>query len=91
MVIDGPAALAIFLDERDALLFQPLDEVPLPARNSRSRWFAWWYFAIALGFLLLAINKALTGEKTWLIALRLVIALGFAALGYAELRSSARK
>jgi len=66
-------------------------EVPLPARNSRSRWFAWWYFAIALGFLLLAINKALTGEKAWLIALRSVIALGFAALGYAELRSSARK
>jgi hypothetical protein len=56
-----------------------------------SRWFAWWYFTIALGFVLLAVNRALVGEKAWLIALRLVIAGGFAALGYAALRSSAQK
>jgi hypothetical protein len=40
---------------------------------------------------LLAINRALVGEKAWLIVLRLVIAAGFSALGYAELKSSARK
>jgi hypothetical protein len=59
--------------------------------HSRSRWFAWWYFTIALGFVLLAVNRALAGEKAWLIVLRFVIAAGFAALGYAELRSSKQK
>ena len=55
--------------------------------SSRSRIYAWWYLTIALGFLLLAINRALTGEKAWLVVLRFVIAAGFAALGYAEFRS----
>ena len=58
--------------------------------RSNPRLYAWWYLTIALGFLLLAINKALTGEKAWLIVLRVVIAAGFAALGYAELRSHPR-
>jgi hypothetical protein len=56
----------------------------------RSRLYAWWYLTIALGFLLLAVNKALTGGKIWLVVLRLVIAGGFAALGHAELRSQQR-
>jgi hypothetical protein len=55
--------------------------------QTKSRIYAWWYLTIALGFLLLAVNKALTGEKAWLVALRFVIAAGFAALGYAEFRS----
>jgi hypothetical protein len=59
----------------------------LPSPVSRSRIYAWWYLTIALGFLLLAVNKALTGDKTWLIVLRFVIAAGFATLGYAEFRS----
>jgi len=63
----------------------------VPTPKIRSRWFALWYFSIALGFVLLAINRALVGEKAWLVALRFVIAAGFAALGYAELRSSAQK
>jgi len=58
--------------------------------TNRSRFYAWWYLTIALGFLLLAINRALTGEKIWLVVLRLVIAAGFAALGYAELRAHSR-
>ncbi|MBZ5594911.1 MAG: hypothetical protein LAP39_21925 [Acidobacteriia bacterium] len=62
----------------------------MPPPKLRSRWFAWWYFTIALGFVLLAINRALVGEKVWLIALRFVIAAGFAALGYVELRSGKR-
>ena len=66
-----------------------LSEITLPAPH-RSRLYAWWYFTIALGFLLLAINRMLVGEKTWLIVLRVVIAAGFAALGYMELRTHSR-
>jgi hypothetical protein len=55
--------------------------------QAKSRIYGWWYLTIALGFLFLAVNKALTGEKVWLVALRFVIAVGFAALGYAEFRS----
>jgi len=58
--------------------------------RSNPRFYAWWYLTIALGFLLLAINKALIGEKAWLIVLRVVIAAGFGVLGYAELRSHPR-
>jgi hypothetical protein len=58
--------------------------------RSNPRFYAWWYFTIAVGFLLLAINKALIGEKAWLIVLRVVIAAGFGLLGYAELRSHPR-
>lgn len=58
--------------------------------QTKSRIYAWWYLTIGLGFLLLAVNKALIGEKTWLVVLRFVIAGGFAALGYAELRSHPR-
>lgn len=62
-----------------------------PSPKPRSRWYAWWYFSIALGFVLLAVSRALAGERAWLIALRIVIAAGFAALGYGELRSSLRR
>jgi hypothetical protein len=50
------------------------------------RWTAWWYFAIALGFFLLAINRAILGERPWLIGVRLLIAFGFAALSALEFR-----
>jgi hypothetical protein len=56
--------------------------------TSNTRWFAWWYFTIAAGFLLLAIRRIMLGEKAWLIGLRLVIAAGFALLGYWQYRSS---
>jgi hypothetical protein len=59
----------------------------LPSPVTRSRIYPWWYLTIAGGFLLLAVNKALTGENAWLVVVRLVIAAGFAALGYAEFRS----
>ena len=48
--------------------------------RSPSRWFAWWYLTIALGFALLAIYHALLGEKAWLVAIRVVVAAGFAIL-----------
>jgi hypothetical protein len=55
------------------------------------RLFAWWYFAIALGYILLAINQGFISRSAWGVILRLVIAAGFAALGYIELRSRVRK
>jgi hypothetical protein len=58
--------------------------LPLPKLNSR--FYAWWYFSLAAGFLLLALHKALTGERPWLIGIRILIAVGFAAFGYAEVR-----
>jgi hypothetical protein len=56
-------------------------------RRLNSRWMAWWYTTIALGFALLAINRAIVGEKLWLIGVRIVIALGFAALAAMEFRT----
>jgi hypothetical protein len=56
-------------------------------RRLNSRWTAWWYSAIALGFVLLAINRAIVGEKLWLIGVRVVIALGFATLAVMEFRT----
>jgi hypothetical protein len=53
-------------------------------RGGRFRWFGWWYAAIAAGFALLAINRALVGEKLWLVGVRVVISLGFALLAYME-------
>ncbi|MBV9302110.1 MAG: hypothetical protein JOY62_02360 [Acidobacteriaceae bacterium] len=52
-----------------------------------SRWLAWWYFTIALGFALLAVNRAIIGEKFWLIALRVILALGFGTLSLMEFRA----
>ena len=60
-------------------------------RRSSSRWFAWWYLTISLGFLLLAVRYAMQGEKAWLVALRLIIAAGFAVLSFLEFRASARQ
>lgn len=59
-------------------------------RNPRRRMFAWWYFCIAAGFVLLAINRVLIGDRAELIALRLVIAGGFVLLGLRELKQRKR-
>jgi hypothetical protein len=56
-------------------------------KNLRTRLFAWWYFAIAAGFVLLAINRWMLGERMTLIVLRLVIAAGFLILGVLTWRS----
>lgn len=59
---------------------------------ARSRLFGWWYLTIGAGFVLLGIHRLLIGDRAWLVALRWVIALGFFALAYYELRASvARK
>ena len=56
-------------------------------RRLRTRLFAWWYFAIAAGFVLLAINRWMLGERIALILLRFLIALGFLILGVLTWRS----
>jgi hypothetical protein len=56
----------------------------------RSRFYAWWYFTIAAGFVLLAVNRILIGGKPWLIALRFAIAAGFGLLAWFELRTRRR-
>lgn len=57
----------------------------------RIRWMAWWYTAIAIGFALLAVDHIVTGDKAWMIVVRVVIAAGFGLLAYMEFRSKARK
>jgi len=57
-------------------------------KQTRSRLFAWWYYAIAAGFLLLDVRGWLYGERMFLIILRLAVAIGFAALGYGTWKSA---
>jgi hypothetical protein len=47
----------------------------------RTRLFAWWYFMIASGFLLLAINRWLLGQRAGLIVAQLVTAAAFLLFG----------
>lgn len=54
--------------------------------SGRPAWFAWWYVCIAAGFLLLAVRQIVVGGLTIGIVIRIVIALGFAALAYSEMR-----
>jgi len=56
-------------------------------RRLRTRLFAWWYFAIAAGFALLAINRWMLGERMFLVVLRFGIAVGFLILGVLTWRS----
>jgi hypothetical protein len=47
----------------------------------RTRPFAWWYFTIAGGFLLLAINRWLLGQRAGLVLAQLVTAAAFVLFG----------
>ncbi|HEY7306620.1 MAG TPA: hypothetical protein VH601_21030 [Bryobacteraceae bacterium] len=60
-------------------------------RQRRFQWMAWWYFAIAAGFALLAVDHILSRDKPWLIGVRLIIAIGFGVLGWMEFHSKNRK
>lgn len=55
------------------------------------RWMAWWYAAIAVAFLLLAMSRAMTGEKLWLIGVRLIISVGFAILAVFEFKAKRKQ
>ena len=50
-------------------------------KRLRARLFAWWYFTIAAGFVLLDVRAWMVGDRMWLIALRFAIAVGFFVLG----------
>jgi hypothetical protein len=60
-------------------------------QRSSFPWFAWWYLAISLGFVLLAVSRAIMGEKAWLVGIRIVIAAGFAVLSAFEFRARGRR
>jgi len=47
----------------------------------RSRMFAWWYFTIAGGFLLLAINRWLLGQRAGLVLAQFAAAAAFLLFG----------
>jgi hypothetical protein len=47
----------------------------------RTRMFAWWYFTIAGGFLLLAINRWLLGQRAGLVLAQFVAAAAFVLFG----------
>jgi hypothetical protein len=47
----------------------------------RTRLFAWWYFTISGGFLLLAINRWLLGQRAGLVLAQFVAAVAFLLFG----------
>jgi hypothetical protein len=47
----------------------------------RTRMFAWWYFSIAGGFLLLGINRLLLGQRAGLVLAQLAAAAAFLLFG----------
>jgi hypothetical protein len=47
----------------------------------RTRMFAWWYFTIAGGFLLLAMNRWLLGQRAGLVLAQLAAAAAFVLFG----------
>lgn len=53
-----------------------------PMKNPlRTRMFAWWYFSIAGGFLLLALNRWLLGQRAGLVLAQLAASLAFGLFG----------
>ena len=56
-------------------------------RGFQSKHWAWWYLSISVGFLLLALNYLIRGARLFQIVVRVVIALGFAALASMQWRS----
>jgi hypothetical protein len=57
-------------------------------RQNAARWLAWWYLAICLGFLLLSIAHAISRDRPWLIAVRLIVAAGFGVLSWFEFKGT---
>ena len=58
---------------------------------SAAEWRAWWYLALAIGFVLLAIANWIKGDKPVLIALRFVLAAGFGVLSWFEFAAKSRR
>jgi hypothetical protein len=47
----------------------------------RTRMFAWWYFTIAGGFVLLALNRWLLGQRAGLVLAQIAAAVAFLLFG----------
>lgn len=60
--------------------------MPRGDRKRRGLLFGWWYVSIGIGFVLLAVNRVVLGDRGWSIVLRFLISAGFFVLGYLELR-----
>ena len=72
------------MQEGNAYGFMELGSLvaPGPMKNPlRSRMFAWWYFSIAAGFLLLALNRWLLGQRAGLVLAQVAAAAAFALFG----------
>jgi len=50
----------------------------------------WWYVCIGSAFVLLGVRSLLRGDATSLVVFRVVIAVGFVALGMGTLRGRSR-
>ena len=61
------------------------------SRWGKSRWFAWWYFSIAIGFFLLAVYFWLRGGSLLPGVLRIIIAIAFTVLGWLQLQMTKKK
>jgi hypothetical protein len=53
-------------------------------RGFQSRHWGWWYLSIGLGFLLLGIVHELQGARLGVVAVHVVIAIGFVLLGWMQ-------
>jgi hypothetical protein len=61
-------------------------EIPPEVKGFQSKYWGWWYVTIGLGFLLLAIVNTMRGARLAGIVIRIVIAIGFALLGWMQFR-----
>jgi hypothetical protein len=48
--------------------------------------FGWWYLCIGVAFVLLGLRSAIRGDPAWSVAVRFLIAAGFAVLAVGTLR-----
>jgi hypothetical protein len=55
-------------------------------RGFESKYWCWWYIAIGIGFLLLAVVNTIRGAPLAAIIVRIVIAVGFELLGWMQFR-----
>jgi hypothetical protein len=56
-------------------------------RGFESKHWCWWYIAIGVGFLLLAIVNTIRGAPLYATVLRVIIAIGFEVLGWFQYRN----
>lgn len=63
-----------------------VERIPL-LRGFESKYWGWWYVTIGIGFLMLAIVHTMRGAPLAGIIIRIIIAIGFEALGWIQFRT----